>query len=407
MVKQGQEYKYVFAHCSDPSETWVPLIEKAYAKLHGCYEALNNGLIDDALVDLTGLAAERIQVQGLDPEILWKSLLEYKQSKSLLGCSIESTDSNGEIVVEGEPTGLLAKHAYGVVEVFEVKNNEAVKKRHRLIRIRNPWGQREWKGKWSSGDEKLRSHLGVLKSYLEGVEADEQFDPTNPNDGTFLMCFKDWRTLFSTLFSCVDFPDHWSGLRIQGQWTQGSSGGVPPTQAKRDTLLWSKNPQFSLKVKENTEVFISLSQKDGRFTKELFPYKNSLFFICFAIMKLLPNEESLREFDETRIVKLSKLRLHREVSLRTVLGVGNYKIVPATKKPNQLGDFWLSLYFSCKKESVSLTYGELNSLPIAEEEEEQQEKEEERKEKGYKQASSFGPTSIKALRSTLEQVLKF
>ena len=392
MVRQENEYKYVFAHCSDPSEIWVPLIEKAYAKLHKCYEALNNGLIDDALVDLTGLAAERIQLQGLDPEILWKSLLEYKQSKSLLGCSIESQDYNGEIVVEGEPTGLLAKHAYGIVEVFEVKNNEALKKRHRLIRIRNPWGQREWKGKWSSGDEKLKSHLNVLKNYLEELEPDEQFDPTNPNDGTFLMSFKDWRTLYSTLFSCVDFPDHWSGLRIQGQWTKTNSGGVPPSQARKDTLLWSKNPQFSLKIRENTEIFLTLSQKDGRFTSELFPYKNSLFFICFAIMKLLPNEDSLKEFDETRIVKLSKLRLHREVHLRTVLGIGNYIIVPATKKPNQLGDFWLSLYFSCKKESVSFTYGELNSNPIAEEEE---------------KTSTSGPTSIRALRNTLEQVLKF
>jgi hypothetical protein len=32
-----------FASCSHPQETWVPLIEKAFAKAHGDYEAINGG----------------------------------------------------------------------------------------------------------------------------------------------------------------------------------------------------------------------------------------------------------------------------------------------------------------------------------------------------------------------------
>lgn len=56
--------KYIFGHCKDPSELWVALIEKAYAKLHGCYESLNGGLIDDGLVDLTGHVAEKFKLRG-------------------------------------------------------------------------------------------------------------------------------------------------------------------------------------------------------------------------------------------------------------------------------------------------------------------------------------------------------
>jgi Calpain family cysteine protease len=32
-----------FARCSDPRETWLPLLEKAYAKAHGDYVAISGG----------------------------------------------------------------------------------------------------------------------------------------------------------------------------------------------------------------------------------------------------------------------------------------------------------------------------------------------------------------------------
>ena len=44
----------LYGHCSDPCEFWVPLIEKAYAKLHGNFEMLHGGKMSTALVDLTG-----------------------------------------------------------------------------------------------------------------------------------------------------------------------------------------------------------------------------------------------------------------------------------------------------------------------------------------------------------------
>ena len=46
----------MFGHNTNPNEFWVPLIEKAYAKIHNCYEALISGFIDDGLSDMTALA---------------------------------------------------------------------------------------------------------------------------------------------------------------------------------------------------------------------------------------------------------------------------------------------------------------------------------------------------------------
>ena len=40
------------------NEFWVPIVEKAFAKMHDCYENIIAGIPSDALVDLTGESAE-------------------------------------------------------------------------------------------------------------------------------------------------------------------------------------------------------------------------------------------------------------------------------------------------------------------------------------------------------------
>lgn len=79
----------------------------------------------------------------------------------MLGCS--KTTKGGpiesKITLDGYETGLLAGHAYAILDAFELPEISNKEKRHRLIRIRNPWGFGEWKLKWSDNDEKLRNNL--------------------------------------------------------------------------------------------------------------------------------------------------------------------------------------------------------------------------------------------------------
>ncbi|CAK5267434.1 unnamed protein product [Mycena citricolor] len=52
-ARKGGKTLY-FARSGTENETWVPLVEKAYAKLHGDYLSIDGGFSCDAIEDLTG-----------------------------------------------------------------------------------------------------------------------------------------------------------------------------------------------------------------------------------------------------------------------------------------------------------------------------------------------------------------
>ena len=218
----------VFGRCRSNSEFWVPLIEKAYAKIHQCYEALICGFIDDGLTDMTAYAQTKLifkkkgksQIklptngtkrpkgwgQKDELEELWKIVRNANKNKSLMGCSAFGPTGQEALFPEGVPCGVLEGHAYSIIDVFNIdveitdKNDELVQTNVRLIRLRNPWGKKEWNGAWSDGSDELMDNLKALNAYVRERQNDPH-DPdedmalfdTDANDGTFLMSFKDWR----------------------------------------------------------------------------------------------------------------------------------------------------------------------------------------------------------------------
>lgn len=51
---------HIFTECMESKEFWAQLVEKAYAKLNGSYENIQEMDIKEVLVDLTGGVAERV-----------------------------------------------------------------------------------------------------------------------------------------------------------------------------------------------------------------------------------------------------------------------------------------------------------------------------------------------------------
>jgi len=110
------------------NELWVPLMEKAYAKLHRCYEAIESGSIAPGLMDLTGEAAETLKLTTTYES--WEKLLEFTKEKYLTGCACIVNQTGPE---PDTGMGILGNHAYSLIEAVLVKGG------HKLLRIRNPW----------------------------------------------------------------------------------------------------------------------------------------------------------------------------------------------------------------------------------------------------------------------------
>ena len=111
-------------------------------------------------------------------------------------------------MVDGQPTGLILNHAYGISDVFELTPEI------KLLRLRNPWGNSEWIGAWGSDSKELTQHKALLTKYINSLPPDEWFD-LDADDGTFLIHYDEWKDNFSTLFLNNDFPEDWTGVRFK------------------------------------------------------------------------------------------------------------------------------------------------------------------------------------------------
>lgn len=133
------------------------LIEKAYAKVFGSYEAIESGLTGIAMNALTGAPYEYLvkdSANKVDQNVAWEFLTTHTSMNHLITGSTENNDRNGHL-------GLVSTHAYTILDCQEVHiSTKKGKKKEKILKLNNPWGRYEWKGillvdsgKWSDTSE--------------------------------------------------------------------------------------------------------------------------------------------------------------------------------------------------------------------------------------------------------------
>ncbi|GBG63456.1 hypothetical protein CBR_g38075 [Chara braunii] len=118
-----KDYRPIYAH-STANELWVMLIEKAYAKLHGSYEALSGGSPSEAIQDLTGapcvtfVFSSQKFLRFESTGGFWPLLKGYCDRGFILTVIAAGPDECAENQVKREGP-LVNGHAFAVLEVHK------------------------------------------------------------------------------------------------------------------------------------------------------------------------------------------------------------------------------------------------------------------------------------------------
>ncbi|XP_035255704.1 calpain 2, (m/II) large subunit a [Anguilla anguilla] len=342
----------LFVHSAEGSEFWSALLEKAYAKVNGCYEALSGGSTTEGFEDFTGGIAENYELRKA-PSNMFQIIRKALDAGALLGCSIDITSAADSEAVTYQK--LVKGHAYSLTGAMEVDYRG---RKEKLVRVRNPWGQVEWTGAWSDSSSEWNS---VDQSQRDNLKKD---------DGEFWMAFTDFMRHYSRLEICTLTPDSltsdsykpWSVCHYNGSWRKGSTAGG----CRNNPYTFWMNPQFKITLAEEDDdpddnevgctFLVGLIQKNRR---RLRKSGEDMHTIGFAIYEVPPEFHGQREVHLDKNYFLThgqKARSEtfinlREVSTRFKMPPGEYLIVPSTFEPHKDGDFCIRVFSEKQSET--------------------------------------------------------
>eukprot|EP00092_Neocalanus_flemingeri_P033740 GFUD01036680.1.p1 GENE.GFUD01036680.1~~GFUD01036680.1.p1 ORF type:complete len:674 (-),score=191.30 GFUD01036680.1:1011-3032(-) len=325
--------KPVYLHNLDESVFWAPLLEKAYAKLTGCYSDLEMFPPVSAMVDMTeGVATNYdLLVEDCVPDdLFWKlrKKLTDPDQNTLACLSVWKKPASEDTFVPH----ICSYTLLDLVEVYVDGQEWPV----RLAKLRNPHGvEREWKDSeedWKkvSGKERARIKLDFLE------------------DGEFFM---PWQHVVTRMYklSVVDIEEDRASSQASacsGGWEKNKTAGG--ANSKRDS--YGANPQFKLFLPEvDTDAFmascvISLMQHGAREGDIAIGFS---IYRCPMDVKGRLNIGRLRASTPVRVLKCEH---DRDVKTEIVVEPGYYIIVPFTFETNQINKFTIRALSEKKSE---------------------------------------------------------
>ena len=229
----GYGFKQFAFASSQGNELWVSILEKAWAKINGCYAKIGCGGLPHEVFDvLTEAYSEQCSVSQSKANEIWNKMIESQKKGYVMTAGTSGDVSNLNI----EEVGLSPGHAYTVLGVHELDGSRG---REKVVRLRNPWGNGEWNGDWSDSSSKWTSSL---KNKMSMIKKD---------DGDFYMGFNDFIKYYVTMGFAKIHPDYeTSVLKIKKENATGCQlikVTVNRNQVHTYLSLYQKNPRIITK----------------------------------------------------------------------------------------------------------------------------------------------------------------
>uniref|UniRef100_A0AAY4A4C1 Uncharacterized protein n=1 Tax=Denticeps clupeoides TaxID=299321 RepID=A0AAY4A4C1_9TELE len=331
-VKNGE---LMFVHSAEGSEFWSALLEKAYAKVNGCYEALSGGSTSEGFEDFTGGIAESYELKKAPPN-MFQIIKMALDSGALLGCSIDITSAADSEAITRQK--LVKGHAYSLTGAVEVSSRPAgwgCYLRRPLTPAPLCASGQLLRSEAEAGENPLVAHLSC--------------------DGEFWMSFQEFLSQYSRIEICTLTPDtltsdkvkRWAVNKFDGSWRKGSTAGG----CRNNAYTFWMNPQFVVKLEDSDSTdnvdscsfVVGLIQKNRRKLRKMGEDMNTIGFAIYEVRDYVHLDKNffLTHGQKARSETFINLR---EVSTRFHLPAGEYLIVPSTFEPNQDGDFCLRVF---------------------------------------------------------------
>ena len=118
--------RLAFIHSDSDSEFWSPLLEKAYAKLHGSYKNISGGFSPDSLVNFTGGSPQSFDLADMaaagQSGELFTTLLDCYARNAIICADVSSKNEADDQARKSK--GLLTRHEYSVTKVLKLEEGK-------------------------------------------------------------------------------------------------------------------------------------------------------------------------------------------------------------------------------------------------------------------------------------------